>query len=199
MMKAPHAKQLDEHCALGVVDLQNDFFEQGAVPVQGASTLLSGINAAITSAVGSGWPVFFARDWHPENHASFKAQGGPWPAHCVTGSVGAAFHPDLLVPDHAIIISKGEGIEGMGYSPFESDEFERTLKERGIMRLVVVGVALEYCVKATCMDARTRGLDVVAVKDLIASVSQDERFIREHWNELGSAGVAVVSDFKSRP
>lgn len=189
----------EKHIGLIVVDLQEDFFENGALPVQGARTLLPEIEAVIAAAGEAGWPVFLTRDWHPQNHASFRAQGGPWPDHCIAGSIGAAFHADLDMPPSAIIVSKGTSADGMGYSPFEDGEFLDTLKERYVTRVVVVGIALDYCVKATCLDACERGFDVVAVKDLIASVSQDATTIREHWQELESSGITVVADIKSIP
>ena len=189
----------EKHIGLIVVDLQKDFFENGALPVQGARTLLPEIEAVIAAAGEAGWPVFLTRDWHPKNPASFKAQGGPWPDHCIAGSTGAAFHTDLEIPPKAIIVSKGTSTDGMGYSPFEDGEFLVTLKRLYVTQVVVVGIALEYCVKATCLDARARGFDVIAVKESIASVSQDAATIQEHWRELETSGVTVVADFKDVP
>lgn len=180
--------------AFVVVDLQNDFFENGTLPVLGATALLPQVTSAIAAASEAGWLIFFTRDWHPPHHTSFQAQGGPWPSHCVAESAGAEFHPDLLVPPKAIIVSKGESLEGMGYSPFENEEFVKQLEELRVKRLVVVGVALEYCVKATCMNARARGYDVVAVKSMIASVSEDAAVIEEQWQILESSGVTIIRD-----
>lgn len=181
--------------ALVIVDLQNDFFENGTLPVDGAVGLLPGINESIAAAEKAGWLVVFTRDRHPEKHSSFIPQGGEWPPHCVADSKGAALHSDLLVPPTAIIVSKGESVEGMGYSPFDSDEFLSTLKKLGVKQIVVAGVALEYCVKATCKDARARGYDVIAIKNLVSSVSSDAKIIEENWNEIQSSGVTLVSDF----
>lgn len=186
---------MNKNIALIVVDIQNDFFEDGALPVDGATNLLLKINSAIATADVAGWPIVVTRDWHPEEHSSFKTQGGPWPVHCVAGSTGAQFHPDLLFPHDAMIISKGESIEGMGYSSFKNEEFVQTLKERGITRLIVVGIALECCVKATCVDAHDIGFNVIAVKSLVASVSQDTAVIEKQWEELESSGITVIRDF----
>ena len=185
-------------CALVAVDLQIDFIA-GPLLVPGAAGLLPIVNAAVASASAAGWPVIFTRDWHPQDHASFEPQGGPWPIHCIADSSGAALHPELAIPSDAIIVSKGTSVEGMGYSPFEDGEFVATLRILSVKRLVVVGVALEYCVKSTCVDARTCGLDVIAVKDLIASVSQDTETIQQNWQELESCGVTVVANFNGIP
>lgn len=192
-------KPFSEHTALVVVDLQNDFCEQGALPVPGASALVPRVNEAIESARSLGWPIVLTRDWHPQAHSSFVPNGGPWPVHCVAESTGARFHPDLTVPEDAIIVSKGKHVKGMGYSPFDDDEFERILNDLGVTRLVVVGVALEYCVDSVCMDARTRGIEVVAVRKLIASVCQDSGVAKEHWDALEAAGVTVVTDYNRLP
>lgn len=185
---------MNRNPALIVVDLQSDFFEDGALPVEGATGLLPKVNSVIAAAHEAGWPILFLRDWHPENHASFKAAGGPWPVHCVAHSAGARFHRDLLVPHDAMIVSKGESVEGMGYSPFENEKFEQTLKERSITRLFVVGVALEYCIKSTCIDARDRSFDVIAATNMVASVDQDAAVIERRWEELILRGVTVVRD-----
>lgn len=162
--------------ALLVVDVQNDFCEGGALAVPGANEAIPFINKLIQS--GHHDYVIFSKDWHPENHKSFAVNNGKevgetislngvaqfmWPVHCVQGTHGAAFHPELIVPENAITILKGKNSEVDSYSAFQDNnhfmqtELEKFLNDNGVQWLEVVGLALDYCVKHTCLDAVDRG------------------------------------------
>jgi nicotinamidase/pyrazinamidase len=147
--------------ALIVVDVQNDFADpDGSLYVEGGEEAIPLINIEIDEAVNSGSTVVYTQDWHPEVTPHFQKYGGIWPVHCVAGTSGAEFHPDLEVVDGAVIIRKGVGGED-GYSAFnlrdpQTGEVTPTgLVERleGIDHVVVVGLALDYCVKETAIDA----------------------------------------------
>lgn len=175
--------------ALVVVDFQRDFCDGGALAVPEASKLAPALSEAVNAAHQAGWLIVFTRDWHPPEHDSFQAQGGPWPPHCVAGSPGAQFHPDVRVPDSAEIISKGEAAHGMGYSPFETPGLDSLLRNANVSSLAVAGVALEYCVRATCMDARARGYDVTVIEPLVGAISQEEDERNKVW---GADGIHSV-------
>jgi nicotinamidase/pyrazinamidase len=147
--------------ALLVVDAQVDFFPGGALPVAGSNTILPVINAWIQAAEEKGIPIFFSRDWHPANHCSFKEYGGLWPRHCVQNSVGASIHPQIALPQRAIMVDKAQNPEEEAYSVFQAKTrqgipFDSLLKEKKITRLWVSGLAEDYCVFETILDARKK-------------------------------------------
>jgi len=153
--------EFDPTTALVVVDVQNDFADPGgSLYVQGGEEVIRFINEQIGEAVAGGSTVVYSQDWHPESTPHFQKDGGIWPVHCVADTQGAAFHPDLDVVDDAVLIKKGVGGED-GYSafhlrdPITGEESSTGLAERlsGIESVVVVGLALDYCVKDSAVDA----------------------------------------------
>lgn len=175
--------------ALIVVDFQNDFCDGGALPVAGADGLVGAINALIHEFESAKRPVVLTRDWHPSDHSSFATQGGPWPVHCVAETPGAAFHPALQVPRDALVVSKGVGREGLGYSPFEVEELAPALRASGSRRLVVVGLATDYCVRATVLDARRMGWDVVVIEEAVRGVERKRGDVERARDEMLAAGA----------
>jgi nicotinamidase/pyrazinamidase len=170
----------DSHTALVVIDVQNDFADpSGSLYVRGGEALIPFINREIERAAKAGAAVLYTRDWHPPATPHFARDGGSWPVHCVAGTWGAEFHPRL---EHRgdLEIRKGTGGED-GYSGFsvrdpESGETAATplaalLAERGIERLVVIGLATDYCVKETVLDARRLGFPVTVLRDGIRAVN----------------------------
>jgi len=115
-------------------------------------------------------PIFASRDWHPPDHCSFQAQGGSWPAHCVAGEPGADFPATLRLPAATAIISKGCSAAHDAYSAFGETELQPRLQAGGVRRLFVAGLATDYCVLATVIDARALGFEVVVLRDAIAAV-----------------------------
>lgn len=176
--------------ALLVVDMQNDFCEGGALAVSGGSALVPGINAQIAAARDAGALVVASRDWHPVDHVSFDHRGGPWPVHCVQDTPGAAFHPDLALPDDAIRVSKATAFDADAYSAFDATGLGGYLRERGIERVIVCGLALDVCVKATAEAARREGFATRLLAPLCAAV--DPNGADAVLSELESAGVEVV-------
>ncbi|HUG32241.1 MAG TPA: isochorismatase family protein [Acidimicrobiia bacterium] len=150
--------------ALLVVDVQNDFADaSGSLYVQGGEGVIGFINDQIHAAHDAGGVVVYSQDWHPESTPHFEKDGGIWPVHCVANSHGAEFHPDLDVIDDGVFIRKGEGGED-GYSAFHlrdpvtGEESPTGLGEKleGVEAVAVVGLALDYCVKETALDAARR-------------------------------------------
>lgn len=157
--------------ALLIVDVQKDFCPGGTLAVSDGEKVVPVLNQYIKEFVRTHDPIFASRDWHPRDARHFQE----WPVHCVQDSPGAAFHPDLQLPADAVIISKGTSPDEDGYSAFEGtgpDEkfFDELLREYGVDQLFVGGLATDYCVKASCLDAVKRGMDVVLLKDAVRGV-----------------------------
>lgn len=185
--------KLSQKDTLIVVDMQRDFMPGGALPVPEGDTLVPRLNEYIELFSEKGLPVFFTRDWHPPDHISFKEQGGLWPPHCVQHTEGALFHPDLSVPqDNRFIISKGTSRDFDAYSGFQGTILDNLLKERGIKRVFVGGVATDYCVRNTVLGAINLGYQAFLLLDGIKGVDvrqgDSERAIEEM---LHNGAVAV--------
>jgi nicotinamidase/pyrazinamidase len=187
-----------ERSALLVVDVQNDFCTGGALAVPGSERVVGALNTYIGDAVARGMPVYASRDWHPPNTSHFEPYGGPWPVHCVKDSEGARFHPDLQLPPTAIVVSKGEQSESPGYSALEGRTAEGTplladLRNRGITHLYVGGLATDYCVKHSVLDALSAGLQVIVLEDAIAGVDVHAGDSSRAIAEMREKGAALAA------
>jgi nicotinamidase/pyrazinamidase len=165
---------MKETKALVVVDLQNDFCPGGAIPVKEGDKIVAPINELAAAFEESGLPVVFTRDWHPKDHCSFKARGGPWPPHCVQGTPGADFNPSLRIPQDAIVISKGTNRDRDAYSGFQETELAERLRQVGASELYVAGLATDYCVKNTVLDALNLGFRAHLITDCIRGVDVEQ-------------------------
>ncbi len=175
--------------ALLLVDLQNDFFEQGSLAVPGSNACISTINSYIDFFETKQLPIIATRDWHPTDHCSFISQGGVWPEHCVAGSFGAAFHTDLNIPCSIHIVSKATKKEADAYSGFEKTDLCDYLHSRGVQRLFICGLATDYCVLATVKDAVANQFQVVVLLDAIKAVNvlpDDGDHAVQSMQELGA-------------
>ena len=185
------------HSALLLVDVQNDFCPGGALPVPNGDRVIPVLNNLTEQFADVGLPVFASRDWHPPDTTHFKSHGGPWPPHCVADTQGAAFHPALRLPPDTIVVSKGQDKRDDGYSAFEGTSTDGRLladhlRERGVTQLYVGGLATDYCVRASVLDARKAGLEVTLVPGGIAGIAHETT--RRALEEMRQAG-AVVSDY----
>ena len=174
--------------ALIVVDVQNDFCPGGALAVGGGDDVVEPINRLASEAPF----VVATRDWHPPDHVSFAAEGGPWPVHCVRDTPGASLHPGIDVGRIDVIVDKGQARKAEGYSAFEGTELERLLRERGVDTVDVAGLALDYCVKATALDARRAGFDLVVHRNATRAVEVHDGDGARAVEELRAAAVNVV-------
>ena len=156
--------------ALLVVDVQNDFLPGGALAVPEGDRVISVLNAWIQRFGAAGLPVLATRDWHPAHHCSFAAQGGPWPPHCIAGTAGAGFAPGLVLPADAILISKATQPGEEALSGFAGTELAARLRALGVGRVFVGGLATDYCVRATVLDALAEGLAAVVLVDAVRAV-----------------------------
>jgi len=178
-------QRYDPSTALIVVDLQNDFADPaGSLSVHGGAEIIPTINGEVRAAEAAGATVVFTQDWHPESTPHFAKDGGIWPVHCVGGSWGAELHPEVVAPDDAVRLRKGANGED-GYSGFTMRDpetgatiptpLEPLLRDRGIERIVVCGLATDHCVLATALDAVRRGLDTTLLEDAVAAVNLKPR------------------------
>jgi nicotinamidase/pyrazinamidase len=177
--------------ALVVVDFQNDFAApDGALSVAGGDALAPRINELMRS--GEYDLVVATRDWHPADHGSFAERGGIWPVHCVQDTDGARLHPELDAAAVDVIVDKGQDPGTDGYSGFDGTNLEELLRERGIDQVTVVGLATDYCVKNTALDALRAGLkvtvDTTAVRGVDVTPGDSERAL----DELREAGAALA-------
>ncbi len=156
--------------ALIVIDVQNDFLPDGVLAVPGGGEVIELLNGCIRQFARLQLPVFATRDWHPREHCSFHEQGGRWPAHCVAGTHGAEFPRELQLPPDVHVISKATQPESDAYSGFQGTDLAQQLRDLGCTRVFVGGLATEYCVRATVLDARAAGLEVIVLADAIRAL-----------------------------
>jgi len=158
--------------ALIVVDIQNCFCPGGELPVKEGDKIIPIINQYIHKFQKAGAKIYATRDWHPPDHKSFKEYGGIWPPHCLKGSKGAEFRSDLKLPEETTVISTGDKPSVEGYSGFDHTNLERKLKGEGVDRVFVGGLATDYCVKYTVLDALEKSFEVVLLTDAIKGVNR---------------------------
>lgn len=149
--------------ALLVVDVQNDFCPGGALPIPEGDRVVPVLNAWMGEAEKRGVPIYASRDWHPRGHPSFDTEGGEWPVHCLQDSRGAAFHSELRLPDSAVVVTKGTRFDRDQYSAFDGTGLDARLRRDDVRRLLVGGLAQDVCVRATVLDARKQGFEVVLI------------------------------------
>jgi len=162
--------QLRKGDVLLIVDVQNDFLPGGALAVPDGDAVIPVLDGYGEKFDHRGLPVMASRDWHPPDHCSFQAQGGPWPAHCVAGTHGAELAATLALPRGSEIISKGERADRDAYSAFQETGLAGKLKAMHCTRLFIGGLATDYCVRATALDALAEGFEVVLLEDAIRAV-----------------------------
>jgi nicotinamidase/pyrazinamidase len=160
--------------ALIVVDVQRDFCEGGALAASDTLSLLTPLQQTIEKARCAGSTIVFTQDWHPASHSSFSPNGGPWPVHCVENTSGAELMPPIAAAPGDIIVHKGVPIDGPGYSGFDATGLASELSQRGISDVAVTGVATEYCVRVTALDAAASGFSTVVLEDVIRAVNANE-------------------------
>jgi nicotinamidase/pyrazinamidase len=156
--------------ALLIVDVQQDFLPGGALGVPRGDEVVGALNRCIGLFHARDLPIVATRDWHPADHCSFKAQGGPWPVHCVADTGGAAFATGLALPRDATVISKATTAERDAYSGFQGTDLAQRLRAQSVRRVFVGGLATDYCVLHSALDAAEQGLEPVVLLDAIRAV-----------------------------
>ena len=200
-------QRFDARTALIVVDVQNDFADpKGSLFVTGGDQIITLVNAEAKQAIEAGAFVVYSQDWHPESTPHFKKDGGIWPVHCVAGTWGAEFHSALNVVGPAV--KKGSNGED-GYSAFtmrdpttgqtKPTELEGLLRERGVERVVIAGLATDYCVSATAIDARRLGFGAEVLQDAIAAVNLEPDDEAKAKAAMQAAGCVMGYCFGTLP
>jgi nicotinamidase/pyrazinamidase len=180
--------------AILIVDVQTDFCPGGALPVPEGDRVVPVLNRVLAKLAGA--PVYASRDWHPPDTTHFKAFGGRWPVHCVAGTRGADLHRDLHLPHDTVIVSKGQDRADDGYSAFEGTTaggrtLADDLRARGVTHLVVGGLATDYCVRASVLDARRHGFDATVITDAVAGIgAEDSATALEEMQQAGARRAA---------
>ena len=186
-----------EKAALIIVDVQNDFCPGGALAVQSGDEIVPILNRYVDRFRAAGMPIMATRDWHPLKTAHFKNYGGVWPEHCVQGSGGAAFHPNLKVSSDTIVVSKGTVADEDSYSGFDGKDaagrpLAEILRESGVERIFVGGLATDYCVRHTVIDGLKAGFAVVLLGDAIRGVNLTPGDSEEALGEMRAAGATTL-------
>lgn len=187
--------------ALICVDVQNDFCI-GSLAVKGALSIIDVLNKYLELFSKAGSVIIATRDWHPPDHCSFKHRGGIWPEHCVQNTEGAGFYNKLKLPSNTIVISKGFEKEKEAYSGFEGvskdKSLEEVLKAGNVKRVFVGGLATDYCVKATALDATKRGFETYFLEDASKGVDANPGDVVKAIKEMETYGIKKIkiSDLK---
>jgi nicotinamidase/pyrazinamidase len=175
--------------ALVIVDFQNDFTPGGALAVPHGDQIAGRLNALMDS--GDFDLIVATRDWHPPDHGSFEGRGGPWPVHCVAGTHGAELHAALRAERVDVIVDKGRDPATEGYSGFDGTDLAAILRERGIDRVVVAGLATDYCVRATALDALREGFAVTLDSAASRGIDVEPGDVDRALDEVRAAGGEV--------
>ena len=176
--------------ALIVVDVQRDFCPGGALAVPRGDEVVPVVNRLLAL---TDWLAVATRDWHPVDHCSFTAYGGTWPPHCVAGTEGASFHPDLDETRIRRVVSKATTRDAEAYSGFQGTDLAAALAARGVRRVFVCGLATDYCVKATALDARRAGFEVGVIDDGVRGVEVRPGDCGQAIDEMKAAGILLVA------
>jgi nicotinamidase/pyrazinamidase len=197
-MSDPRPEAAQPRWALLVIDVQNDFCAGGALAVPDGNRVIAPLNRYVEQAVAGRAPIYASRDWHPAVTGHFAPYGGTWPVHCVQETPGASFHPQLRLPDDAVVVTKGDDPGLPGYSAFDGRvpggaSLAADLRARGITGLYVGGLATDYCVKHTVLDGLAAGFHVAVLEDAIAGVNVQPGDSSAALAEMTGSGAVLVS------
>jgi nicotinamidase/pyrazinamidase len=181
--------------ALLIIDFQNDFTSGGALEVPGGDEIAEPVKRLAKEFDH----VFATRDWHPPDHASFETEGGPWPVHCVQGTHGAELHPVMADIGVDAIVDVGVERHDQGYSGFEKSKLADLLRERDVDEVAVVGLATDYCVRASAIDACGEGFDTTVVTDAIRAVEVNPGDGERAIEDMKEAGAKLATSRELAP
>jgi len=187
------AIELQDGDALIIVDVQNDFLPGGALAVPHGDEVVPVLNHYIDLFLTKALPIIATRDWHPVNHCSFHAQGGPWPPHCIANGLGAEFAAGLRLPAEFVIISMATVPDKDAYSGFRDTELEAVLRSHGVRRVFVGGLATDYCVLNTVKDALDNRYQVYVLNDAIRAVNVHPEDGRNAELEMVAKGATMIT------
>ncbi|MEJ2218118.1 MAG: isochorismatase family protein [Gemmatimonadota bacterium] len=184
--------------ALLIVDVQRDFTPGGALPAPDGDRVVPVLNEYAKRFAARHLPLFASRDWHPPETKHFEELGGPWPPHCVQNTEGAEFHPDLDLPAGTEVVSKGMDPGDHGYSAFEATlddgrSLDRALGDLGVRRLFVGGIATDYCVRASVLDAAKHGYQPVLLLDAVTGIDVEQGDVARALDDMLRAGARTAT------
>ncbi len=183
----------NRHDALLIIDVQKDFLPGGSLPVPHGDRIIPSINHYIKLFQADNLPIIASRDWHPGNHCSFRAQGGPWPPHCIMNTPGACFADSLTLPENVILVSKGSQADRDAYSAFQDTGLGELLDQAGVKRLFIGGLATDYCVQETLLSALQHPFESMLLIDAIQAVNLHPDDGRQALARMVAAGAVPVS------
>ena len=188
---------IENRDALLITDIQKDFLSGGALPIDSGEEIIPVLNDYIRNFDAAKAHVFASRDWHPTNHVSFHTQGGPWPPHCIKETNGARFSSDLKLPDHTLVISKATEPTHESYSAFDGTILANELKRLGAKRLFIGGLATDYCVVNTVLDALRLGYETIVLMDATLGINVNPGDVDVAIEKMVTNGAlqATVDDF----
>ena len=178
--------------ALIIVDVQNDFCKGGPLEVKNGEEVITGLNEIINKFYTEDTPVYATKDWHPLDHCSFEINGGLWPVHCVQGTPGARLHPELLIDGRADTINKGTETGEEAYSGFDGTNFAEQLRENNISKVIIGGLATDYCIHGTTIGAIKNGFSTSVIEDLIRGVEINPGDCANAIKEMKDSGAKFI-------
>jgi nicotinamidase/pyrazinamidase len=179
--------------ALIVVDVQNDFLPGGALGVPRGDEVIAPLNRCLAEFARRDLAIFATRDWHPREHCSFRPQGGPWPPHCIAATAGAQFPDALRLPPQAQLVSKATRPEADAYSGFEGTNLAEQLRALKCTRVFIGGLATDYCVRATALDALAAGFEAVVLQDAVRAVDVQPGDGERALQEMAARGAQILA------
>jgi nicotinamidase/pyrazinamidase len=193
-MSETASSHLQKGDALLIVDVQNDFLPGGSLAVPDGDQVVAPLNRWIARFAAARLPIFATRDWHTRDHCSFRAQGGPWPPHCVADTRGAQFAAGLDLPANCQIVSKATRQEVDAYSGFSGTDLHDRLRQMAVRRLFVGGLATDYCVLNTVQDALRLGYRVELLVHAVRPVEVEPGDGERSMAIMTAAGAAILED-----
>ncbi len=179
--------------ALIITDIQIDFLPKGALPVKDGDQIIPLLNDYAKLFKAANAKLFASRDWHPADHISFTAQGGPWPPHCVQETEGAKFSPDLKLPKETVVISKATNPKKEAYSVFDGTDFNEQLTKLGVSRIFIAGLATDYCVVNTVLDARKMGYETIVLEDATLGINVNPGDVDKALKTMAKNGAKQIT------
>ncbi len=200
-MKKNLTLEIGKNDAIIIADIQNDFLPGGALPIKESDQIVPILNdyAKIFKVANS--RIFASKDWHPPNHVSFIAQGGPWPPHCLQNSKGADFSPNLKLPKETQIVLKATDPNKEAYSVFDGTDLEEQLKAKGVTRIFIGGLATDYCIVNSVIDARKLGLATFVLEDATCGIDLKPGDVNQAFRIMQASGARLITlaDFPEPP
>jgi nicotinamidase/pyrazinamidase len=193
LLKKPLNLNLSKQDALIIADVQKDFLPGGTLPVKDGDLIIPALNEYAKIFKEADATIIASRDWHPPNHMSFVDQGGPWVPHCVQDTEGASFSPDLKLPEGTMIVSKATNPQKEAYSVFDGTGLDEELKKKGTSRVFIGGLATDYCVLNSTLDAKKLGYEIVVLADATRGIDVNPGDVEKAFETMAKNGALQIT------